>query len=53
MLRTEANMKEKAKQAAERLDAYFSTLSTNAEADYPEGHDPAEDAKTVREALEG
>jgi hypothetical protein len=49
----ENGMGEEIQAAAARLDDYLSALSTDAEADYPAGHDPAEDARTVREFLGG
>jgi hypothetical protein len=47
----EDEMRDEARKAAERLRAYFSLLSTNAEVDYPDGYDPAEDAELVSAAL--
>jgi hypothetical protein len=46
-------MKKQAQEAAARLADYHSKLGTKREIDYPEGHDPAEDARLVRKALGG
>jgi hypothetical protein len=40
-------------EAAARLDDYFSKLDTEEERDYPEGFDPKDDARKVKEALAG
>jgi hypothetical protein len=52
-LKKEKPMKKEAQEAAKRLAAYHSRLGTKREIDYPEGHDPATDARLVREALGG
>jgi hypothetical protein len=44
------NMKE-AQEAAKRLYAYFSKLSSDSETDYPDGFDPEEDSRAVVEAF--